>query len=597
VQHLTRASLAVRGTRPTVAEIDLVQGDPNALPGLVDGWMEGPEFAATIRDMWAEILLLRNDTFNQLPVLGEFAQDPYTSNPALATPPDAPNPKHLADLDRLYQGTVEEPLKLIEYIVTNNLPFTDIVTADYMLTDDVTATMYGVPYDYVAGGWQVSEWPDSRPKAGILSSAQVYRRWESDGSNFNRGRASMVASRLLCEDFESRDIEILQGVNVADEQEVANAVIAKQECVACHQSLDSLAGYFWGYKKLIHRNYVADSHLVYGCGFDWSPTEDYEDGRYPDFGTSYLPQDFCYPLTQYTASDEDDWMDWGLRTPSYYGTPAADLTEVGQLIAADPRFSICMARQFYGYLSQTDSEAVPFDVAVVLQQVFEESGYDAKALVRATVLTPEFAALGADPGVPNSEVMGLRTIRPEQFAHTVEDLTGYRWWGDADGRFPNGDKGCLDAGSPDVSRFGPTCWNDIDLSVSDVYGFRSMAGGIDSKVILRPTRSVTPTKTLVMGQIAADASASVVASDFAKPADDRRLLRLVEADTVDEAAVRSQLVWLHERVLSEIVAPDSAAVDASYDLFLYGAQSEGSPAGAWKFVLTALMQDPRMMFY
>ena len=137
VQHLTRVSLAIRGTRPTVEEIDQVQRDPNALPGLVDAWMETPEFAATIRDMWAEILLLRNDTFNQLPVIGTFAQDPYTSNPALATPPDAQNPKHLADLDRLYQGTVEEPLKLIEYIVTNNLPFTDIVTADYMLTDNV----------------------------------------------------------------------------------------------------------------------------------------------------------------------------------------------------------------------------------------------------------------------------------------------------------------------------------------------------------------------------------------------------------------------------------------------------------------------------
>ena len=75
-------------------------------------------------------------------------------------------PQPLQSLERLYTGTVEEPLKLVEYIVTNNLPFTDIVTADYMLTDDVTATMYGVPYDYVQSGWQVSEWPDAPGASG-----------------------------------------------------------------------------------------------------------------------------------------------------------------------------------------------------------------------------------------------------------------------------------------------------------------------------------------------------------------------------------------------------------------------------------------------
>jgi hypothetical protein len=100
VQRVTRASMAVRGIRPTTEEIDLVQRDPDALGGLVDQWMESPEFAETIRDMWAEILLLRNDTFNQLPVLGKFAEDPYTSNPALVGA-DPNNPKHLADLDRL----------------------------------------------------------------------------------------------------------------------------------------------------------------------------------------------------------------------------------------------------------------------------------------------------------------------------------------------------------------------------------------------------------------------------------------------------------------------------------------------------------------
>src|SRR5262245_21845617 len=106
VGRLLRASMAVRGVRPSVEEIELIRQDPDALGGLVDQWMESPEFAATIRDMWAEILLLRNDTFNPLPVLGLFAELPYTDDPNEA----AANPDLLfADVDRIYQGTVEEP--------------------------------------------------------------------------------------------------------------------------------------------------------------------------------------------------------------------------------------------------------------------------------------------------------------------------------------------------------------------------------------------------------------------------------------------------------------------------------------------------------
>ncbi|MEZ4235834.1 MAG: hypothetical protein R3F59_06665 [Myxococcota bacterium] len=114
------------------------------------------------------ILLLRNDTFNQLPALGPL-QD--------------------ATLEQIFRGTSERPLQFVAAVVEGDLPLTELVTADWMVTDAVTATIYGVPYDFDAGGWQVSAWPDDRPRAGLLSSAQVWRRWESDGSNFNRGPA------------------------------------------------------------------------------------------------------------------------------------------------------------------------------------------------------------------------------------------------------------------------------------------------------------------------------------------------------------------------------------------------------------------------
>lgn len=554
--RLIRASMAVRGTRPTTAELRAVRADPDALPGLVDAWLEDPRFGETVRDMWAEILLLRDDTFNQLPALGELTGTP---------------------LARIHEGTAEEPLALVEHIVREDRPFTEIVTADYAVVDDVSARMYGLPYDFDQGGWQVTRWADDRPVAGLLSSAQVWRRWESDGSNFNRGRANMVASRLLCEDFESRDIVVAGGVDIADEAQVALAVQTQPGCVSCHQALDPLAAYFWGYKRLIHRNYVADS-ITAGCEFDW--TGDNE----PEFGVAYLPEDYCYPLRQYNPADEDDWEEWGLRAPSYYGTPARDLAEVGELIAEDPRFSQCMARRFFGYLTRTDAESVPFDVALELQRTFEDSGFSAKALVKAAVLHPRFATL-RDPGDP---LAGLRLTRPEQYARAVEDLTGYRWYAAPDR------PGCADPRDPDVARFGSQCWGDVDLTDSDVFGFRAMAGGVDGKVILRPTATVTPTRTLVDAQLAADAAGFVVAHDRSASPGDRRLL---DPSVTDEAAVRAQLVELHARILGLWVEPGAPEVDDTLALWEVGLRSRGDAEGAWTVVLTAMLRDPRLLFF
>ena len=559
--HLVRASMAVRGTRPTEAEFAQVEANPEALGTMVDIWLQSPEFGATIRDMWAEVLLLRNDTFNQLPALGEL--DGYV-------------------LDDMYQGTVEEPLRYIEHLVMADRPFTDLVTGQDMMAGEVTAKIYGVPYDFDRGGWQLSSWPDARPRAGILSSAQVWRRWESDGSNFNRARANMVAARLLCEDFETRDILVDGGIDIADEFAVAHAVQSREDCVSCHQSLDPLAAYFWGYKRLIHRNYVADS-ITGGCRFNWA------DGRRPEFGPSYLPEDYCYPIKQYNPADEDDWYDWELREPSYYGVRAHDLAEVGELIAADPRFSQCMARQFFGYLTQLEPEEVPFELAVELQGRFEASGFSARQLVRDIVLHPQFAAIRAND--PEHPVAGLRTIRPEQFSRTVEELTGFRWMARADP--PN----CNNPSRADVQRFGTQCWGVVELTTTDVYGFRSMQGGVDGKVILDPTHTVTPTKALTMAQLAGNAAAYVVDTDLALPRAQRRLLRLVEAGTTDKGAVKAQIAALHLRILGQRHEPGGADVRATYKLFELGRETRGSAAGGWALVIATLLQDPRMMFW
>lgn len=558
LDYLMRASMALRGVRPSPGEIAAVEADPSQLDAIVDGYVESPEFLEVMADLHAEMLLLRTDSVPQLPALGALSH---------------------SSAGEIYERGTAEPLKLVAYIIDNDRPYTEVVTADYLLTDELNAIMWGLDYDPEGPEWQLTWYKDGRPPAGLLSSAEMMVRHQSNAANFHRGRANMVARTFLCEDFDVRDIAIDGGIDIADELEVANAVMTNPSCVNCHQALDPLAAYFWGFRDFISARQIG---VAYSAGCSW----DYSGGATPGMGLSYLPGHYCYPLQQYTPTDEDNWADWGLRPPAYYGQPAEDLADVGQLIADDPRFSQCMAKRFFAWFAHLEPEDVPIETAVALQLAFEESGFDAKALSKAVIAHPSFRSFASTDPEGGPLTAQMRAIRPEQYARTVEDLTGYRWWAYVDS--PT----CANGSD------GSQCWGEVDLSNSDLYGFRAMSGGIDGYWAVRPTHQSTPVKLLVTGQIAANAAGWVVDEDFAQPDPAaRRLLTLVAPDTTDEEAIRAQLAELHRRILVEPVAPDGPEVDASFELFSAALASRDDPAAAWKVTLIGLLQDVRMLWY
>jgi hypothetical protein len=538
-----------------------VVADASAIDGIIDDYLQSDEFLRKVRDLHAEMLLIEDDLEIQIPNMGEL--------------------EGYGTLE-IYESQVDEPLKLVEHIVANDRPYTEVVTADYMLTDEIVSKIYGLEFDPGGPEWQLSEWSDGRPRAGLLSSGKVFRRWTSNGNNFQRARANMVSSRFLCSDFDSRDVLVLGGVDVSDEFAVAEAVKTVPECVSCHQTLDPLAGFFWGYMDIL------DSAAISVAHFDECRSFDYTNGAEPMHGHNQTSEYMCYPVRQYSAFVENDWELWDLRPPSYFGQPADSLEQVGELIAADPRFHQCTARRFFGFFDQVDVDEVPIEVAVQLQEQFVASDFSARELARAAVNRPEFTSVKTSAEQHGVDaVVGLKIVRPKEYATAVEDLTGYRWLGIGDAPDCN----------TDFLR-ETRCWGAVDLNNSDVYGFRAMSGGVDGMFVTVPLRSATAVKLIAQEMYASDAAQHVVDSDLSLPAGQRRLLPLVEADTTDETAVREQLAWLQARVLAEFVAPDSAVLDPAYDLWVAASQQPGaSPADAWVLVITALLQDPRFIYY
>ncbi len=557
VSHAARASIALRGLRPSAEELALVEADPAALEALVDGWVQGEAFGDTVTDYHAELLLVRADVIEPLPALG---------------------PLEGHDLHEMSNSLAEAPLELAREIVMRDLPYSEAVTTDLIRINDVGAKVYGLPYDFENGGWQDSRWVDGRPDAGLITSSELWRRHESAGSNHHRARANFIADRFLCADFASRDVTIDGGITLSDEFAVADAVRTDPLCISCHQALDPLAVSLFGFKKQIKRHTVAKSYS------ERCSTTPMDDPLIP-----YASVEFCYPLQSYNTEDEDQWAYWQLRPPGYYGTPVNDIADIGAHIADDPRFSLCAARRWNGYLSQSDPFDLPIEEAAALRDVFEGSDLSVKELAKAIVLSERFRF------APRQQ------MRPEQIARSVAHLTGFRWWADPDA------EDCATVNVID----GTECWKTVDLMANDTFGFRAMAGGINGFQITVPTHTSTPPRELVMERFLSDAAGWAVARDFGRemPAtsgpdhvvdgihESGVPLLTIGPDVTDEDAVRQQIAALYLPLMSRTIDADHPEVDGIYALWRAKLDRSGSIDDAWALAITALWLDPLALSY
>lgn len=540
--QLVRASVALRGLRPSPDDVARVSADPSSLTEIIEGYVEEEAFAETLADMHAQQLMLRADTVPKLrlPQIG----------PMKGVPLGASQP-----------AEQEWPLQLVRHVARNDLPYTEVVTADYTFSNEIIATAYGLPFNPIGpmepGGWQKVAWHDGRPGAGLLSETSVWRRHVSNGANFNRLRADVIADRLLCDPIGGRDVNIVGSIAVSDPEEVADAVSNQPECVACHQALDPLGGFFWGFKPQIAKSSITIAY-------------DSDCGEQPVPGWQYSGDvaDYCYPLKTYNPEWEDDWADWDLRPPNYYGEPATYLDDLGALVADDPRFATCTVRRFYSWFAQVHVDDVPFEVVDPLTEAFVDGGWSTRDLALAIVSLPSFRRA-------DEEGLGLLATRPEQYARTVMELTGYRWLGEVD------DGDCT------------LCWGEVDLARSALHGYRTVAGSTDDDNILVPTHTTTPMKWLTVTVFAQDAAGHAVSEARAG-----RLSWLDPAISDDDEA-RAQIAALFLRFLSAEVDPDGPEVDELLALFRTAASSDDSDDAddGWTAVLTALLLDPRMMLH
>ena len=525
-EHLVRASMVLQGKRPTVAELTRVHDDPATLSAIVDSYLGTPGFAETMRDLHDEALLVRTD---------------IATYPA-GFPAAAPLAKE--DSARINRSVLEAPLRLIEYVIMHDLPYTDIVTGDYTVADGVVSKVWtGIHVD--AGGdgteWKLARRTDGRDHAGILADDWLFSRHTSTISNANRGRANAMSQALLCTNFLAREIKVDTTIDLGNPEVVANAVVSNAACAGCHQTLDPLASYFPRYQPI------------------------------------FVPSEIAYPFKHF---GQDFFRANGvkMREPSFFGRKqgTGKLSDLGAMIVDDSRFSLCAAKRFYAYFNRVSLDDVPIADATRLQAAFLDSGTNAKSLAKAVVMDDTFrvvAAEGETPGTDRANV-GLKKARPSELARLFEDLAGFTW-------------------DTDVTGFGR-----VNLARDSFLGFRVLGGGIDAYYVTKTLDTYNSTASLVLRQMALEAASHAVAIDLATPPPASRvLLRSVSATETGEAAVRAELAALHLRLFADFDGPHSAEVDATYALFRNVLELTSDVLQAWRTTLTAMLQDSRIAFY
>jgi len=517
-QHLIRASTALRGSRPSLDELETVAADPATLEGIVRGYVDTEAFGASIRDLENETLLVRSENF-RMPGNGSLegvqAQDVNTA-------------------------MSETPLRTIEWVVRQGRPYTDILSVDVQVANEHAAQVWqGLEaYDPSGPEWQPLTFADGRPPAGILSDGAFWFRHRSAGINYHRGRANVVARSLLCFDYLAQDILLEEPIDLSDPDAVANAVVENAGCASCHQSLDPLASFLW----INRQNWGAGS--------------------------------LNFPLGIYMPNNHDQWVEATGRAPGYFGLGGTTMTDLGQLIAADPRFSLCTARRYFSYFAQVPMAETTAQTVASYQQVLVDTGFDVREMSVAIVLSDAFRQSHSSDEAAAETLIGYKKTRPGQLERLFADLAGLDWQ------------------TYRANQFGGM----IDLLTNDFYGFRVLGGGIDSLFVLKPVHTMNSTASLVVQEVAKAGASQVVSDDLAlSDATQRRLLtELDTSDLANETNGRAQLAQLHLQLFGVQEAPDSEAVSLSWNLFSELYAHNGDAQRAWALTLTALFQDMRV---
>jgi len=554
---LRRVTFSLTGRLPTADERARVARDGlDGMAVVLSALMDTEPFLDRVKEGFDDILLTRGYTASVGAVLAwaffpnrHWVQETYEP------------PESYPINDDYNRALRSEPVELIAHIVRNDRPFTEILTADYTVMSPYTARGYGIfeavedrfedpedPFEFIEvqmprlqarnnGPAQPSE-TGRYPHAGILTMPQFLHRYESTDTNRNRARARFFYQLFLGFDVMASAPAVNDSAAVTSRFD--NPTLEAPDCVSCHLIIDPLAGLFQDFDN------AGDFHFRETPWFD--------DMFPPGFEAVPMPPEETWRSLQWLGAQAaaDDRFPVAMAEHVYYILTQDRVLSPPQ--AADP--NVRAARR--GYQAQ---RAAINQAAVA----FREHDFNLKALFESLIFSEFYRAHGVAPEVVDPqrlaelEALGLGALlTPEQLIRKAQLIFG--------------------VGLP-IDPLNP----DQFVSTYLLYG------GIDFLAI--PDRAKVPSGAMgAMMRIHANdlACRQALRGFWGRSQAPVPLFPHVDRDTVDEAAVRANLVHLHDLILGQRLAADHPEIDRSYGLF-----SETQREGAER---VAMGEDRRLVY-
>lgn len=543
-ETLRKASLGLAGRLPTPGEESAVEaGGDAALDAMLDKLMTEPVFYDRLKEIYNDLFLtdqyLNGDDALQLL---EGKSDYYTpywfeslNGPEEIKKYGATSADDLNDKLRRWTnvGVAREPLELVTHVVRENRPFTEIVTANYIMVNPFSAKSFGMTDVVFKNEADPNEFQEGKildfPHAGVLSSPMFLSRYQTTDTNRNRARARYVFRFFLGTDILKTAQQPLDPTKI----DAFNPTLNKPDCTICHTLIDPIAGAF--------QSFQSDDQIRYDPAFQW-----FTDMKPPGFGTEEMPKD------QFSKGLQ--WLGARVANDSRFALSAVytiykGLTGQEPLIAPSEATEKDFSLKFKAYLAQ-------YYAFNAIADEFVRSNFNLKVVVKGIVNSRYYRAKNAGDLTPEQQVelseVGMgRILIPEQLNRKIQAVLGYPW--------------------RDYKYAGDS------LLRGDQY--RLLYGGIDSADVI--TRVTAPNGIManIIDRMANEMTCLVVPRDFQKPQEERALFKYVEpnqspkdANGYDIAssveAIKKNIQWLHKHILGERLELNDPEIERTYQLFL-----------------------------
>ncbi len=540
---LRRAAQQLVGRLPTLEEFGLVtnSGD-TGMRQAIQGMMNEDEFYIRLSEVFNDYLL--TDKYHSRngseAAIGLLSKDDFPNRRWFDPGKDNRGDNYSSLRRATNDGVAREPLELINFIVANDLPFTEILTADYMMVNPFSARTYGIQGLAFENPSDAGEFLPARleeiPHAGILTSPMFLNRYPTTSTNRNRGRARVVFDLFL-----DTDVLAIEGVRPGNSVDITTPVptINNPECSKCHSLIDPVASVFQNWN---HKGQYRPIRLSrYGWYADMEPR---------GFNGEIMP----------LAGNIDSSVRW-----------------LAQQIATDPKFPKAVTRIMVNGLTGKEPLSVPdsssstqteIDAYIAertllndMQARFVEDGFRLKTLITEIMMSPYWQAdgLSADANpIAHANTGASYLLTPEQLDRKIISLFGFEWRRSLDNYYK-------DINSSSTSKLNKT--------------FHQIYGGIDSDSITTRLKSPNGLMGAMQLRMANELSCYAVPRDFWLPEEQRKLFRFVDHEmspyddsgAIDESVmtrIRQNIQFLHVYLLGEDLPIGSEELLLTEQLFM-----------------------------